>query len=277
MEFQFYKQFPVGMVDEAAHRIDGLATAEVVDSDGEILDYASGKPAIAYWSDQAAASRASGAEVSHGNCRLMHKLEIAGKLVAPPDFRDAAKQVWISTEPSDTNTLYLAKKGFIKSFSVGGDYARRWCNECGTDIPEVDGKRSKYCPSCEKTVVVRFTPVVGEISYVDLGCVPIANFSSVKTSTFTLRKADGTVEEVPFSAGSLSSELAKIQERSTTMETPQPVAGAAAAPPSVVKAAVGQDVCPECGKPKVDGKCKCQMAHKAADIDFEKIAEIVKI
>ena len=264
MPYQFYKQFPVTGVDEASHRIDGLGTAEVVDSDNEILDYATAKPAISYWSEGAAAStRAAGQELSFGNLRLMHGLTIAGKLVTPPDFRDDKKEVWINTEPVDEKTFYLAKKGFIKSFSLGGDYARRWCNDCGTDIPtDENGKKSNYCPSCEKTTIVRFTPLVGEWSYVDLGCVPIANFSSVKTSTFTLRKADGTVEEVPFNTGSLDSELAKLNKGGTTMETVQPVA--AAAPPPVMKSAVGEEMCPHCKQPMTDGKCNCSTKSLAS-------------
>ena len=173
---KFLKQFSLCKVDERTHRISGMVTAARPDHEGEVCNYGFAKQAYTTWSNDAyAATSATGADPSYGNIRLQHGLTIAGKVVTFPEFRDVDQSIWIETEPVDDKTFDLAKRGFIKSFSQGGDYAYRKCIECGTPI-----ESGRKCPTCKKTVLIEYGPVISEVSYVDSGCLKDANFSLVK-------------------------------------------------------------------------------------------------
>jgi hypothetical protein len=202
---QFLKYFPLVKVDESTHTISGIATAEVPDKDGEIADYKWCKTkAYPAWSKEASEStKAAGQEVSYGNIRVQHTLEIGGKVKAPPVFDDIEKSIHIDTEPENESIWTKARKGFIRGFSHAGDYAWRKCNQCfqkdemeATDIPE-----GRECPKCKKTVFVRYGPILAEVSYVDNPCL--------KQATFSLVKADGTTELKKFTEGSSAMELNK--------------------------------------------------------------------
>jgi len=64
-------------VDESKREVWGLATAEIVDKDGEIFDYASSKPCFEEWSAEISAATSGR---SLGNVREMHRSSAVGKL-----------------------------------------------------------------------------------------------------------------------------------------------------------------------------------------------------
>ena len=183
----FQKFLPITKVDMQAHTIVGLATAEVADKDGEICDYQSAKE-VAYpeWSNEAASStKAAGQEISYGNIRLQHTLEMAGKVSAPPSYVDNEKAIYLTTTPIDEAMFEKAVKGYLRGMSQGGEYRWRRCNDCRTSIPE-----GKHCSKCKKDVLVRYSPVISEVSYVDN--------PALGKAVFTLVKADGSSEVKDF-------------------------------------------------------------------------------
>ena len=62
----------IAKIDEAKHEVWGIATAEVVDKEGEIFDYESSKPYFKRWSDEIA--KATDGK-SLGNVREMRSEE----------------------------------------------------------------------------------------------------------------------------------------------------------------------------------------------------------
>ncbi|HEU5413706.1 MAG TPA: hypothetical protein VFW31_08120 [Candidatus Angelobacter sp.] len=161
-------------IDEARHEVWGVATAEVVDKEGEIFDYESSKPFFQSWSDEIA--RATDGK-SLGNVREMHAPSAVGKLVAL-EFVDELKQVRVGAKIVDSAAWQKCTLGVYTGFSIGGSYVKTW----------KDGE------------FTRFTANPVEISVVDNPCVPGAHFTAVKT--------DGSCEVRKFAAGADS--LGKI-------------------------------------------------------------------
>lgn len=193
------KYLPLTKVDEVNHTVYGLSTAEVVDKGGEIADYEAMVPQYRQWSAEASTSTAAaGQEVSLGNVRMMHNLQIAGK-VTGIDYKDDDKEIHIATEPADDSIWSLIKKGMIRGFSQSGNYIWRKCEVCGTDMTEQDKKKFNYCPKCKKDVVVRYASTIAEVSYVDNPCLGAATFAYIK--------ADGSQEVRKF---------AEVEKKDTT-------------------------------------------------------------
>ena len=153
-------------IDLARHEVWGIATAEVVDKEGEIFDYESSKPYFQAWSDEIA--KATDGK-SLGNVREMHAPSAVGKLVAL-DFDDELKQVRVGARIVDDTAWQKCTLGVYTGFSIGGAYVKAW-------------KDGEY---------TRFTARPIEISVVDNPCVPGAHFTAVK--------ADGTSEVRKFTA-----------------------------------------------------------------------------
>jgi hypothetical protein len=156
----------IAKIDESKHEVWGIATAEMVDKEGEIFDYASSKPYFKRWSDEIA--KATDGK-SLGNVREMHAPSAVGKLVAI-DFDDELKQIRIGARIVDSAAWQKCTVGVYTGFSIGGAYVKAW----------KDGE------------FVRFTANPVEISVVDNPCVPDAHFTAVK--------ADGTCEVRKFKA-----------------------------------------------------------------------------
>ena len=150
----------IAKIDELLHEVWGVATAEVIDKEGEIFDYASSKPYFEKWSDEIA--KASDGK-SLGNVREMHAPSAVGKLVAI-SFDDQVKQITVGARIVDSEAWQKCLLGVYTGFSIGGAYVKAW-------------KDGEY---------VRFTANPVEISVVDNPCVPGAHFTAVK--------ADGTCE-----------------------------------------------------------------------------------
>jgi hypothetical protein len=156
----------IAKIDESKHEVWGVATAEVVDKEGEIFDYQSSKPYFKTWSDEIA--KATDGK-SLGNVREMHEPSAVGKLVAI-SFDDDLKQIRVGARIVDSVAWQKCMLGVYTGFSIGGAYVQSW-------------KDGEY---------VRFTANPVEISVVDNPCVPGAHFTAVK--------ADGTCEVRKFTA-----------------------------------------------------------------------------
>jgi hypothetical protein len=150
----------IAKIDESKHEVWGVATAEIVDKEGEIFDYKSSKPYFKSWSDEV--SKATDGK-SLGNVREMHEPSAVGKLVAIA-FDDDLKQIRVGARIVDNIAWQKCMLGVYTGFSIGGAYVNSW-------------KDGEY---------VRFTANPVEISVVDNPCVPGAHFTAVK--------ADGTCE-----------------------------------------------------------------------------------
>lgn len=150
-------------IDEAKREVWGIATAEVVDKEGEIFDYESSKPYFKGWSDEI--SKATDGK-SLGNVREMHEPSAVGKLV-DLTFDDDLKQIRVAAKIVDDAAWKKCAEGVYTGFSIGGRYAKAW----------KDGE------------FTRFTAIPAEISVVDNPCVPTAHFTAVKADgTFEVRK-----------------------------------------------------------------------------------------
>ena len=175
----------IAKIDESKHEVWGVATAEIVDKEGEIFDYDSSKPYFRNWSDEIA--KATDGK-SLGNVREMHEPSAVGKLVAIA-FDDDLKQIRVGARIVDTIAWQKCMLGVYTGFSIGGAYVKAW-------------KDGEY---------VRFTANPVEISVVDNPCVPGAHFTAVK--------ADGTCEVRKFSRADARSDHAlKIGARSVSPE-----------------------------------------------------------
>src|SRR5258708_6190580 len=142
-------------IDESRQEVWGVATAEVVDKDGEIFDYASSKPYFEAWSAEIA--KATDGK-SLGNVREMHVNSAVGKLVVI-EFDDALKQISVGAGIMEDAGWQKCAQGVYTGFSIGGQYVKAWD----------DGE------------FIRFTAKPAEISVVDNPCVPSAHFTAVKT------------------------------------------------------------------------------------------------
>jgi hypothetical protein len=169
----------IAKIDESKHEVWGVATAEIVDKEGEIFDYSSSKPYFKSWSDEI--SKATDGK-SLGNVREMHAPSAVGKLVAIA-FDDDLKQIRVGARIVDNVAWQKCMLGVYTGFSIGGAYVKSW-------------KDGEY---------VRFTANPVEISVVDNPCVPGAHFTAVK--------ADGTCEVRKFTTASGAHQVAKIGAR----------------------------------------------------------------
>jgi hypothetical protein len=166
---------PITKVDIAQRLVYGTISEEVPDKTGEILDYASARPAFEAWSRQF--HEASGGK-SLGNVRAMHGAVAAGKLT-DIRFDDAGKRIDGVAKIIDDDEWRKVTEGVYTGFSIGGGYARRW-------------------PDAENPQLMRYTPVLSEVSLVDNPAVP--------TATFQVIKQDGSIEMRKFGADEMDSE-----------------------------------------------------------------------
>lgn len=204
-KYELEKSYDIVELNEATHTVYGLASSETPDKEGEIFDYTFGKQAIQKWSDStfAQTSQAAGMEPSRGNIRIMHGLELGGK-VTRVDYKDDKKEIWIETEPVDDSVWMKIKKGFLRAFSIGGDYA--WKKD------EVIAGKS----------YVRFGANISEISYVDAPCNPDAIITVVKAdgSRVPLQTETIRIEDVAAQAKNAATVFSKaIEDLAAFMKT----------------------------------------------------------
>lgn len=168
-------------VDELRHEVWGLATAEVVDKEGEIFDYASSKPYFEEWSREFA-DATSGRSL--GNVREMHQSSAVGKLV-DLQFDDQRKTIAVGAKIVDDAAWQKCVEGVYTGFSIGGRYVNLW----------PDGE------------FLRFTAQPVEISVVDNPAVPNAHFTAIK--------ADGSSEVRSFEANDEEEQEMKPEQEET--------------------------------------------------------------
>lgn len=156
---------PLQKADAAQRLVWGVAAAERPDKSGEILDYASAKPAFEKWSSEI--SEATDGK-SLGNVRLMHTKSAVGKVVELT-FDDDNKQVQVCAKVVDDAAWAMVEEGVLAGFSIGGGYAKRWRDPANRALK-------------------RYTPTLSELSLVDNPCIPGA--------TFQMIKADGAAVDV---------------------------------------------------------------------------------
>lgn len=173
---QLHKFVPITKVDEEKREVWGIATEEVEDLSGEVMDYESSKPLFEAWS--AHASEVTGGK-SLGNIREMHTSIAAGKVIAM-NCDDGLKRISIGTKIVDESSWQKVLEGVLTGFSIGGTYAKQW----------KDGKLTRY------------TARPSEISVVDLPCL--------STAVFEFVKADGTSEMRKFKQGSNDDMAAQV-------------------------------------------------------------------
>ncbi len=165
-------------IDEARREVSGLATAEIVDKEGELFDYESSKPYFKAWTDEMAKATEG---KSLGNVREMHQPSAVGKLTGIA-FDDELKQISVTARIVDDVAWQKCIQGVYTGFSIGGSYVKVWR----------DGEFTRY------------TANPAEISVVDNPCNPGAHFTAVK--------ADGTIEVRKFT-GALRHEEANTNGR----------------------------------------------------------------
>lgn len=166
----------------------GIATLEQPDCDNEICMYEDSKPAYEAWS-AAAAKRTAGAgqEVSLGNIRLQHGMEVGGK-ATKLEFDDQLKQIMLGSEPINDAVRTALKQGMYTGYSQGGSYAYRKCSQCDQAMPMQQG--NNFCTKCKKNVPVNYAlKSLSEVSYVD---------SPATGEGFEHVKANGSREIVKF-------------------------------------------------------------------------------
>jgi hypothetical protein len=182
----------IAKIDESKHEVWGVATAEIVDKEGEIFDYESSKPYFKRWSDEISKATAG---KSLGNVREMHEPSAVGKLVAIA-FDDDLKQIRVGARIVDNVAWQKCMLGVYTGFSIGGAYVKAW-------------KDGEY---------VRFTASPVEISVVDNPCVPGAHFTAVKADgTFEVRKFSHSASDMKKIPGGPRSGV-KTGDQSTMLE-----------------------------------------------------------
>ena len=153
------------MKADAAQRLVYGFIDETPDRVNEVMDYATAKPAFQAWSADFA--KASGGK-SLGNIRAQHDMKKAAGRLQELVFNDAMKRIEFVAHIVDDQEWAKVEAGVYTGFSPGGSYAKSW----------KDGAYRRY------------TPRVGELSIVDMPCIP--------SGTFTMVKADGAEEQVEF-------------------------------------------------------------------------------
>ncbi len=159
----------ISKVDAAKQEVWGVLTAAVPDRQGEILDYGKSKPYFEEWSNSQ--KEASGGK-SLGNVRLMHGAKAIGKVIQI-DYDDANERISIGSKITDPEAFKLAEEGVLTGYSVGGSYV-------GAREEVQHEKLGK---------LLRYVAKPQEASLVDRPAVP--------TATYSMVKADGSIEERP--------------------------------------------------------------------------------
>lgn len=175
---------------DGGRNVEGFATLERKDKQGEIADYAGTVKAFDVWS--AEIEKASQGK-SRGNVRSMHAPVPVGTVVnwepgETTETVDGADQTFKGVlvrshvPPWKEETIKDIDAGILTSYSIGGSYGERHWDETAKAF--------------------RYTPVLAELSLVDNPAVPGATFAIVKSADGgglelakgMLAKADGEAD-----------------------------------------------------------------------------------
>lgn len=156
-------------IDASKREVHGVMAEEAPDKSGEIFDYATSKPYVKQWSDDASLQTAlAGQDISYGNVRSQHNPKIAAGKLTSIDFDDRNQKILVVARIIDDGEWNKVQEGVYTGFSIGGEYVKRWA----------DGRH------------IRYTARPTEVSIVDAPCMPGATFAMVK--------ANGAVETRQF-------------------------------------------------------------------------------
>lgn len=142
--------------------VEGIATKEEIDKQGEVVTYEASKAAFAEWTD--AFSRATGG-MSLGNIREMHGPVAAGKAIAW-DADDATKAITLRAKIVDKAAAEKVREGVYTGFSIGapgssvirdmvGDLKRI----VGYKLSETSLVDNPACPSALFSMAKRAVPI----------------------------------------------------------------------------------------------------------------------
>ena len=154
--------FPITKIDKEKRLIRGVATAEILDSQGEVLSYEGSKKAFEEW---------------RGNVREMHQPKAVGKSVEI-EFDDTARSIavisHISLGAQDTWEKILDST--LEDYSVGGKRVKSTIKRVD-EVPE-----RVFAAGKERPETVRWTDgwKMNELSVVDVGALPGSSFALVK-------------------------------------------------------------------------------------------------
>jgi hypothetical protein len=161
---------PFSKVDEDQRTVTGIATAEVLDKQNEIVDYEASKKAFSEWG---------------GNIREMHGDKAIGKSI-DIQFDDENKAIILSAKLSESadgeNAWIKCKEGVLTGFSIGGsvfDVADEVSKSA--DGKDVNARRIKGYN-------------LAETSLVDSPACPVAQFLMVKSENGKLEEVDKMIE-----------------------------------------------------------------------------------
>lgn len=173
---KFTKFFALSKIEETAEntlRVYGIVTAEQPDRDGEICDIDGTAPLYrARAEEMTKATSVEGMEKSIMPLRYMHQLDAVGRGITM-DIDETTKTIRMGFEVVDPACILKVRKGVLPCFSQGGRYIKTWA----------DPDNKKY---------TRYIADPGEVSLVDLGCLPGAVIESMKSQPIEMFKADGT-------------------------------------------------------------------------------------
>jgi|GEM_PF-5546269 len=146
---------PIVKVDKERRIVEGVATTEAVDKQGEVVDYMASKNAFSEW---------------QGNVREMHEPKAVGKAVEViPD--DSGKQIYVKAYISKgaEDTWNKVKEGILTGFSIGGQTV----DKCVQIVKDTSSGSARQ--------VTRITKYkLNELSLVDNPANPEATFALVK-------------------------------------------------------------------------------------------------
>jgi len=212
----FQKFFLLEKYDPFQGIATGIATAETVDRDNEILDYVKSKPFFEAWSESVL--KDSGGK-SFGNLRLQHDdKKVAGKLNAI-EFNDEAKMIRVEAKVIDPVAKELLHEGALTGFSIGGRYVNK--------VKQADGNTRYVADPCE-------------ISVVDRPALPEAVFQEVK--------ADGSFELRKFQKYEEPKDIADQEHKLVEQHLDE-------ASPKLKEHVMDEKKCPTCGKPTDKCEC----------------------
>jgi hypothetical protein len=147
---------PFSKVDDEQRTVTGIATAEVLDHQNEIVDYEASKKAFTEWK---------------GNIREMHGDKAVGKRI-DMQFDDANQAVILTSKVSESadgeNAWIKIKEGVLTGYSIGGAVFDIVQETAKSDTGEdVNARRIKGYN-------------LAEVSFVDSPACPVAEFLVVK-------------------------------------------------------------------------------------------------
>lgn len=157
----FLLSIPIAKVDKEQRLVTGVVTAEVLDKQGDIVDYETAKK---FFTDE---------DLWPGNMREMHQPKAVGKRITV-ECDDANKTISVTSRVSKgaPDTWEKILDGTLSMHSIGGS---------GKRVAEkVDGKIAKRL----------YLEQLAEVSYVDNGACPAAKFDIVKTVDGKLTDAE---------------------------------------------------------------------------------------